>query len=253
MSDVLLHVATRKGLFVVEGAGSEARVVGEHFVGDNVVLTLVDRRDGAWYAVLDHGHFGVKLHRSDDAGASWVEVGVPEYPAKPEGFVDIDMWGKDRDWALMGIWALEPALDREGALWCGTSPGGLFRSNDRGDTWEIVEVPPELAHRVYKGTAAAPRDGVVEFDISKIKAQLGYRDIVSPAEALASKRLAESEAITAFLTDVFQSPDPARGRIAAADGSSSSPRVRRRRASMIRRARRGSRRFPRAPAPASPR
>jgi nucleoside-diphosphate-sugar epimerase len=52
-------------------------------------------------------------------------------------------------------------------------------------TWEIVEVPPELAHRVYKGTAAAPRDGVVEFDISKIKAQLGYRDIVSPAEALA--------------------------------------------------------------------
>ena len=39
----------------------------------------------------------------------------------------------------MGIWALEPALDCDGALWCGTSPGGLFRSNDRGDTWEIVE------------------------------------------------------------------------------------------------------------------
>src|SRR6185369_10298215 len=30
------------------------------------------------------------------------------------------------------------------------------------------------------------------------------------AEALASKRLAESEAVSSFLTEVFQSPDPAR-------------------------------------------
>ena len=139
MTGTLLHVGTRKGLFVVDGAGAAARVVGEHFVGDNVVLTLVDRRDGAWYAVLDHGHFGVKLHRSDDAGASWVEVGVPEYPAKPEGFVDIDMWGKEREWVLMNIWALEVADDKPGALWCGTSPGGLFRSEDRGETWALNE------------------------------------------------------------------------------------------------------------------
>ena len=74
MSNVMLHVATRKGLFVVDGAGAEARVVAEHFVGDNVMITFTDHRDGAWYAVLDHGHFGVKLHRSDDAGATWVEV-----------------------------------------------------------------------------------------------------------------------------------------------------------------------------------
>ena len=139
MTGTLLHVGTRKGLFVVDGSGPNARVVAEHFLGDNVNLTLTDPRDGTWYAVLDHGHFGTKLHRSHDHGTTWTEVGVPAYPTKPEGFVDIDMWGKDRDWALMGIWALEPALDRDGALWCGTSPGGLFRSNDRGDTWEIVE------------------------------------------------------------------------------------------------------------------
>jgi hypothetical protein len=139
MTGTLVHVATRKGLFVVDGSGPDARIVGEHFLGDNVMLTLSDRRDGAWYAVLDHGHFGVKLHRSDDAGATWVEVAVPEYPAKPDGFVDIDMWGRDRDWALLNIWALETATDADGALWCGTSPGGLFRSDDRGESWRMVD------------------------------------------------------------------------------------------------------------------
>ena len=98
----MLLVSTRKGLFVVEGAGAAARVTRTAFVGDNVTLTLVDRRDGAWYAVLDHGHFGVKLHRSDDRGATWQEVAVPAYPPKPEGFVDKDMWGRDREWALKG-------------------------------------------------------------------------------------------------------------------------------------------------------
>jgi len=135
----MLHIATRKGLFVVDGLGANARIVAEHFVGDHVPLTATDQRDGTWYAVLDHGHFGVKLHRSDDRGTTWDEVAVPEYPPRPEGATDQDMWGNDRKWALMNIWALEPALDREGALWCGTIPGGLFRSNDRGDSWQIVD------------------------------------------------------------------------------------------------------------------
>src|SRR5262249_41101972 len=134
-----VHVATRKGLFVIEGAGHRAHVAAAHFVGDNVPLSLGDRRDGAWYAVLDHGHFGVKLHRSDDRGEPWTEVAVPEYPAKPRGFVDVDMWGRDRDWALQGIWALEIAPDTDGGLWCGTSPGGLFHSEDRGESWRMVD------------------------------------------------------------------------------------------------------------------
>lgn len=134
-----LLVGTRKGLFVVEGEGASARVTRASFVGDNVPLTLVDRRDGSWYAVLDHGHFGVKLHRSDDAGANWEEIAVPAYPPKPEGLVDKDMWGRDREWTTKAIWALAPALDAAGALWCGTMPGGLFRSEDRGASWSLVE------------------------------------------------------------------------------------------------------------------
>ena len=134
-----LHVATRKGLFVVEGSGANSRITRTAFLGDNVPLSLVDRRDGAWYAVLDHGHFGPKLHRSDDAGATWSEIALPAFPPKPEGFEDKDMWGRDREWATKNIWALEIAPDAPGGLWCGTMPGGLFRSNDRGDSWALVE------------------------------------------------------------------------------------------------------------------
>jgi nucleoside-diphosphate-sugar epimerase len=50
---------------------------------------------------------------------------------------------------------------------------------------EIVEVPPMLALRVYKGSASRLPDWTIEFDISKIKTQLGYRDVVAPALALA--------------------------------------------------------------------
>jgi hypothetical protein len=137
MTDLL--VSTRKGLFVIEGSGRDARVARALFVGDNVPLSIVDPRDGAWYVVLDHGHFGVKLHRSDDGGRTFSEIAVPTYPKKPDGLVDRDMWGRDREWATKNIWALAPAPDRAGALWCGTLPGGLFRSDDRGASWRLVE------------------------------------------------------------------------------------------------------------------
>src|SRR5437762_901078 len=134
-----LLISTRKGLFVAEGSGKGAQVARALFVGDNVALSLVDRRDGAWYAVLDHGHFGVKLHRSADRGETWTEIAVPAYPPKPEGFVDQDMWGREREWATKNIWALEVAPDADGGLWCGTLPGGLFRSDDHGASWSLVE------------------------------------------------------------------------------------------------------------------
>ena len=67
MSDTLL-VSTRKGLFVLERGGKGWQIARKSFLGDNVALTAVDPRDGAWYAVLDLGHFGNKLQRSMDRG-----------------------------------------------------------------------------------------------------------------------------------------------------------------------------------------
>lgn len=130
-----LLVSTRKGLFVSDGT----TVTGAHFVGDNVTLAMVDPRDGAWYAALDHGHFGVKLHRSDDRGGVWTEIATPAYPKQPEGVVEKNGMGKVVKWSTSLVWAMAPAMDAAGAIWAGTIPGGLFRSPDRGASWQLVE------------------------------------------------------------------------------------------------------------------
>src|ERR1044071_8253726 len=117
MSDRLL-VSTRKGLFTVERSGRRWEVTGASFLADNVTLALPDARDGAWYAALNHGHFGCKLHRSHDGGKTWQEIGVPTYPPKREGDDQKDMWGKPIDWKLKLIWALEPGnADQPGLIW----------------------------------------------------------------------------------------------------------------------------------------
>ncbi len=108
MSDQLL-VSTRKGLFSARrrgpGAGGQGpgawALEGVSFLGDNISLTMQDPRDGAWYAALDHGHFGAKLHRSRDRDATWEEIGVPAYPAPPEGHVEKDFLGREIPWRLL--------------------------------------------------------------------------------------------------------------------------------------------------------
>jgi hypothetical protein len=133
-------VATRKGLFTVSRTKPGGwDITGAEFLGDNVSLVLFDRRDAATYAALDHGHFGVKLHRRDNGG-TWTEVAAPVYPPKPEGLEEHDMWGRPLAWSTARIWALEEGgNDKPGVIWCGTIPGGLFRSADRGASWQIVE------------------------------------------------------------------------------------------------------------------
>jgi hypothetical protein len=136
MSDALF-VATRKGLFTVSRKRGEWEISAVDFLGDNVSLFLADRRDGRRYAALDHGHFGVKLHRSTATG--WEEIAAPTYPPKPEGYEETDMWGRPLNWSTTRIWALEAGgADQPSVIWCGTLPGGLFRSADHGQTWGMM-------------------------------------------------------------------------------------------------------------------
>jgi hypothetical protein len=140
MADKML-VSTRKGLFTISRSGKGKlpwQVSNVDFLADNVSLALPDRRDGRVYAALDHGHFGVKLHRRSGDGP-WEECMAPAYPPKPEGLTDTDGWGKPIPWTTVRIWALEAGGESEkGVLWCGTIPGGLFRSGDSGSSWQLV-------------------------------------------------------------------------------------------------------------------
>jgi hypothetical protein len=129
-------VSTRKGLFeIAKGRGGWA-VKDAHFLGDHISLAMRDQRDGTDYAAIHHGHFGVKLHRRLK-GKKWTEVTTPKYPEKPEGLVDLDGWGKPVKWTTQMVWAMETGGEKD--IWCGTMPGGLFRSRDKGQTWEIMD------------------------------------------------------------------------------------------------------------------
>lgn len=140
MSDRLL-AATRKGVFSIERSPTGWKIARAAFLGDSSPMLMRDPRDGAMYVALGHGHFGSKLHRSLDDGETWQEIAAPKYPEKPAGEPDVlnPHTQKPIPWSLELIWALEPASPAEpGALWCGTIPGGLFRSPDRGESWELV-------------------------------------------------------------------------------------------------------------------
>jgi hypothetical protein len=139
MSDRIL-VATRKGLFTLARTGGAWVVDRVAFLGDNVTLVLADRRDERVYAALDHGHFGVKLHRSDDGGATFREVAAPAYPAPPadDPTATRTADGRELKWSLKLVWSLAAGgSDQPGLLWAGTIPGGLFMSKDRGDSWTL--------------------------------------------------------------------------------------------------------------------
>jgi len=130
-------VATRKGLFDFRRAptGSRGRWELAHvsFLGQPVTIVLPDRRDGTIYAALNLGHFGVKLHRSSDGGVDFEEILAPRYPEKPHGS------GDPTPWSVSLVWSLEAGgTDERGVLWAGTIPGGLFRSPDRGESWELI-------------------------------------------------------------------------------------------------------------------
>jgi photosystem II stability/assembly factor-like uncharacterized protein len=127
MSDRLL-LGTRKGLLTLQRANGGWAVARTEFPGIAVTAVLRDGRDGAIYAALKHGHFGAKLHRSDDDGRLWKELPAPAFPADAAGSP-----------SLFQIWTMEAGGPQQpGRLWIGALPAGLFRSNDRGESWELV-------------------------------------------------------------------------------------------------------------------
>jgi hypothetical protein len=124
-------VSTKKGLFTLARAsrGSGAwRVESTQFLGHNVSLSLA--HDDTTYACLALGHYGPKIRRSDDGGQTFVDVATPALPAPPAA-------DGAKAPATSVIWALERTPS--GKLWCGTMPGGVFTSVDRGDSWQLVE------------------------------------------------------------------------------------------------------------------
>lgn len=134
-----LWIATRKGLWSL--ASDESRRVwqlaGPHFLGHIVHHALVDPRDGrTLLAAARTGHLGPTIFRSTDRGRTWKEAARPPAFTEASGrVVDHTFW-------------LTPGHHEQPGVWfAGTSPQGLFKSNDGGVTWEGVAGFNEHARR----------------------------------------------------------------------------------------------------------
>lgn len=150
---VALLVATRKGAFIyrADPARTHWSVEGPMFFGQVVHHLMLDPRDRkTLLAASRTGHLGPTVFRSVDAGKTWKEATKPPaFPKAPQGqkgrVVDHTFW-------LTSGHASEPDV-----WYAGTSPQGLFRSEDAGETWESVAGFNE--HPMYAKWTGGDQDG----------------------------------------------------------------------------------------------
>ncbi|MFZ5892619.1 MAG: WD40/YVTN/BNR-like repeat-containing protein [Myxococcota bacterium] len=120
-----LLVATRKGIFTAERSNATWVLTEVAFEGHCVSAVLPDARDGSLFVAVGQGA-GCKLQRSVDGGRTFRELGPLSFPSDCATGVEL-------------VWSLEAAgADKPGEIWAGTVPGGLFRSSDCGEHWELV-------------------------------------------------------------------------------------------------------------------
>ncbi len=158
-SGVAVLVATRKGAWLYHGDAARRtwRVSGPHFLGHIVNHLVLDPRDGrTLLAAAKTGHLGPTVFRSTDFGRNWKEA------AQPPAFNKTQNGEPGR--AVDHTFCLQPGLAGEHGVWyAGTSPQGLFRSEDGGVTWQefsTINDDPQIRKwmgSVQDGTPDGPK------------------------------------------------------------------------------------------------
>ncbi len=127
-----LYVATRKGVWIAT-ASTDRRtwsLAGPSFLGQQCHHVVLDPRDRRTLLCASRQwHLGPTVFRSTDGGQTWKEAERP--PRFPTG--------EPRGRAVDHVFWLTPGHASEPGVWyAGTSPKGLFRSEDGGVSWDPV-------------------------------------------------------------------------------------------------------------------
>ena len=131
LQGLTLLVGTKKGAFFLTASpGRERfRLEGPVFLGHIVHHAVADPRDRRTLLLaLRTGHLGPTVFRSTDFGRTWQESSKPPAFEKARD-------GRRSNVVEQVFW-LTPGHAHEPGVWyAGTSPEGLFRSEDDGATW----------------------------------------------------------------------------------------------------------------------
>lgn len=131
---VALLIGTRKGAFLLRSDRPRRTwtLSAPILLGHIVHHLMLDPRDRRTMLLAARtGHLGPTVFRSTDFGKTWKEAQTPPaFPKVPEGqkglVLDHVFWLSAGHFSEPGVW------------YAGSSPQGLFRSEDGGQTWEGV-------------------------------------------------------------------------------------------------------------------
>jgi photosystem II stability/assembly factor-like uncharacterized protein len=141
MASDTIVLGTRKGVLLLKRTNGDWQVTRSAYPGAPFSYAAFDPRTGILWAAADHGHWGAKLYCSADEGQTWTEKPAPRYP---EGEIITGGFpGEDpvrgQPAVLSYIWCIIPGpADRPGRIYIGTEPGGLFQSDDNGESFQLV-------------------------------------------------------------------------------------------------------------------
>jgi hypothetical protein len=150
---VTVLIATRKGAFFLRGDKSRRawKLSDVMFLGNIIHHLVLDPRDGkTLLAAARTGHLGPTIYRSTDFGKTWKESErPPAFPKVPEG---------EKGLVLDHVFWLTPGHASQPGVWyAGSSPQGLFRTEDGGRTWEGVA--GFNTHPMRNAWSGGPGDG----------------------------------------------------------------------------------------------
>ena len=139
---VILSVGTKRGLFLLEsGVGRKRwKVTGPLLKGWQVPYAVLDTRGApTLHAGASHYAFGVTAQSAPLRSLKFTAAErMPAFPKlNPKASKFAKQHGLD---ASPKIWNITPGpAKQKKVLYMGTAPAGLFRSEDRGKTWEPMD------------------------------------------------------------------------------------------------------------------
>lgn len=145
----MILLGTRKGTVIFDRKNSTWHPRPIMHEGIPICYATRDPRSGTLWVSLDHGHWGPKLSCSRDGGATWEDRPAVKYPEGARYIVkylptpDFDPEApagepEYKDASVLKIWNIAFGGESQpGRLYAGTIPGGLFVSDDNGESWQL--------------------------------------------------------------------------------------------------------------------